>query len=111
LGTAGVVSRNYLGQKVGCAHDPYRLLKASGTFVLPTRSTVRLLATAEDVIHSWAIPALGLKLDCVPGRMFVSFINIIREGVYYGQCSELCGWNHYNMPIVMYALPFEHFIS
>jgi cytochrome c oxidase subunit 2 len=46
----------------------------------------------------------------VPGRLFVSFIRLNREGVYYGQCSELCGWNHYNMPIVLYALVYEHFL-
>jgi heme/copper-type cytochrome/quinol oxidase subunit 2 len=86
------------------------LLRATGTFVLPTHNTIRLLATAEDVTHSWAVPGLGLKLDCVPGRLFVSFLCINREGVYYGQCSELCGWNHYNMPIVLYALAYEHFL-
>lgn len=90
--------------------DVLRLLRATGAAVVPTRSVFRILATSEDVTHSWAIPSLGIKLDCVPGRLFVSFVNIIREGVYYGQCSELCGWNHYNMPIVIYALPFEHFI-
>jgi heme/copper-type cytochrome/quinol oxidase subunit 2 len=68
------------------------------------------LATAEDVTHSWALPSLGLKLDCVPGRLYVSFLHLNREGVYYGQCSELCGWNHYNMPIVLYALAYEHFL-
>ena len=71
--------------------DPVRLLRATGTFALPTHSTVRLLATAEDVTHSWALPSLGLKLDCVPGRLYVSFLHLSREGVYYGQCSELCG--------------------
>jgi heme/copper-type cytochrome/quinol oxidase subunit 2 len=90
--------------------DPVRLLRATGTFALPTHSTVRLLATAEDVTHSWALPSLGLKLDCVPGRLYVSFLHLNREGVYYGQCSELCGWNHYNMPIVLYALAYEHFV-
>jgi cytochrome c oxidase subunit 2 len=67
------------------------LLRATGALVLPTRVPVRLLATAEDVTHAWALPALGIKLDCVPGRLFVSFLNIQREGVFYGQCSELCG--------------------
>ena len=108
---SGVIKQTLRGKRVGYVYDPLRLLRTGGTFVLPTRTTVRLLSTAEDVIHSWAVPALGLKLDCVPGRLFVSFVNIIREGAYYGQCSELCGWNHYNMPIVLYALPFEHFIS
>jgi heme/copper-type cytochrome/quinol oxidase subunit 2 len=71
--------------------DPMRLLRASGALVLPTHASVRLLATAEDVTHSWAVPALGLKLDCVPGRLYVAFVQLCREGVYYGQCSELCG--------------------
>ena len=91
--------------------DPLRLFRTTGIIALPTRTLVRVLATAEDVTHSWALPGLGVKLDCVPGRLFVSFLNINREGVYYGQCSELCGWNHYNMPIILYALPFEHFMT
>ncbi len=92
-------------------YDPARLLRATNAAVVPARSVVRLLATAEDVTHSWSIPGLGIKLDCVPGRLFVSFFNILRDGVYYGQCSELCGWNHYNMPAVVYSLPTEHFIA
>lgn len=90
--------------------NPLRLLNVNNAPVLPTRSTIRLLTTAEDVIHSWAVPGLAIKLDCVPGRLYVSFINISREGVYYGQCSELCGWTHFNMPIVLYAIPLEHFL-
>jgi heme/copper-type cytochrome/quinol oxidase subunit 2 len=92
------------------SYDPLRLLRATDAFVLPTHQTIRLLATAEDVTHSWAVPGLGLKLDCVPGRLYVTFVNINREGVYYGQCSELCGWNHFNMPIVLYAIAYEHFL-
>ncbi len=91
LNPSAIFVRTYVGRKTVVVRDPLRLLRASGTFVLPTRTTIRLLASAEDVIHSWAVPALGLKLDCVPGRLFVSFVNIIREGAYYGQCSELCG--------------------
>lgn len=91
-------------------NDPRRLLRSSGALVLPTRNTIRLMACSEDVTHSWAVPALGFKMDCVPGRLFCLYLNITREGIYYGQCSELCGWNHFNMPIVLYALPIEHFI-
>ena len=91
--------------------DPLRLLRASGALVLPTRSNIRLMGCSDDVTHSWAVPALGIKMDCVPGRLFFFYTNIIREGIYFGQCSELCGWNHYNMPIVLYALPVEHFIT
>ena len=105
------VTRTYIDGTKEFVHDPLRLLRATNTMVIPARLVVRLLATAEDVTHSWALPGLSVKLDCVPGRLFVSFLNVIRDGVYYGQCSELCGWNHYNMPIVLYALPSEHFIA
>ncbi len=104
-----ITTRRYLNWSMEYVYDPLRLLRATGILVLPSRTLVRVLATAEDVTHSWAVPGLGIKLDCVPGRLFVSFVNINRDGVYYGQCSELCGWNHYNMPIVLYALPMEHF--
>ena len=90
--------------------DPLRLLRSTGSLILPTRVLIRFLGTSDDVTHSWAIPGIGLKMDCVPGRLFTVFTNISREGVYFGQCSELCGWNHYNMPISIYAIPFDHFI-
>ena len=109
--TSEQIIRTYTDGSTEVVADPLRLLRATGAMVIPTRSVIRVLATAEDVTHSWAVPGLGIKLDCLPGRLFVSFLNVIREGVYYGQCSELCGWNHYNMPIVLYAIPMEHFIS
>ena len=90
--------------------DPLRLLRTSGALVLPTRSNIRFMSCSDDITHSWAVPGLGLKMDCVPGRLFCIYTNIAREGIYFGQCSELCGWNHYNMPIVLYAIPIEHFI-
>ena len=105
-----LTSRRFITDVAGLAADPLRLFRTTGVIALPTRTLIRILSTAEDVTHSWALPALGIKLDCVPGRLFASFLNINREGVYYGQCSELCGWNHYNMPIIVYALPFEQFI-
>ena len=106
----GQIIKTYRNGAIEVTHDMLRLLRTNGVFMVPTRTVFRILATSEDVTHSWAIPSLGIKLDCVPGRLFVSFIHIVREGVYYGQCSELCGWNHYNMPIIMYAIPMEHFI-
>lgn len=90
--------------------DPFRLLRSTGSLILPTKTVFRLMSCSEDITHSWAVPGLGVKMDCVPGRLFCIVTSITREGVYYGQCSELCGWNHYNMPIVLYALPVEHFI-
>jgi heme/copper-type cytochrome/quinol oxidase subunit 2 len=86
------------------------LFRTTGAVVLPTRVCVRLMSTSEDITHSWAVPGLGIKVDCVPGRLFCIMTNIWREGVYFGQCSELCGWNHYNMPISVYALGLNHFI-
>lgn len=95
---------------VNVQSDPLRLLRSTGSLILPTRVLIRFLGTSDDVTHSWAVPGIGLKMDCVPGRLFSIFTNISREGVYFGQCSELCGWNHYNMPISIFAIPFEHFI-
>ncbi len=96
------------GTKFGM--DNLRLLRSTGSLVLPTRVALRLMTSSEDVTHSWAVPGIGLKIDCVPGRLFYVFNVIMREGTYYGQCSELCGWNHYNMPISVSALPYEHFL-
>lgn len=90
--------------------DKLRLFRSTNALVLPTRVTLRIMSTSNDITHSWAIPGLGIKMDCVPGRLFCLFINLGRDGVYYGQCSELCGWNHFNMPVVLYALPLEHFV-
>lgn len=105
------LNRNNLQVEYTSVKDPLRLLRASGALVLPTRSNIRLMGCSDDITHSWAVPALGIKMDCVPGRLFFFYTNIVREGIYFGQCSELCGWNHYNMPIVLYALPIEHFIT
>ena len=91
-------------------HDYLRLFRTTGSVVLPTRVCVRIMSTSEDITHSWAVPGLGIKVDCVPGRLFCIFTNIWRDGVYFGQCSELCGWNHYNMPISVYAIGLNHFI-
>jgi heme/copper-type cytochrome/quinol oxidase subunit 2 len=104
------VKKLFIDRSYTYVQDKLRLFRASGALVLPTRVTLRIMGTSEDITHSWAVPGLGLKLDCVPGRLFCLYINIGRDGIYYGQCSELCGWNHYNMPVVVYALPVEHFI-
>ena len=71
--------------------------------VLPVDTTIGLLLTANDVIHAWAVPAFGVKMDAVPGRLNETWFRIDREGMYYGQCSELCGANHGFMPIMVKA--------
>lgn len=77
----------------------FRLLDVDNRLVLPKETNIRFLITSADVIHSWAIPSLGIKLDACPGRLNEITTYIFREGVYYGQCSEICGLNHGFMPI------------
>ena len=70
----------------------------------PIGTHIRRLVTAADVLHSWAVPALGVKLDACPGRLNQVAVFITRPGTFYGQCSEICGANHGFMPIVVHAL-------
>ena len=76
-----------------------RLLAVDNDIVVPVDTTVRLLVTAGDVIHNWAMPAFGIKMDAIPGRLNETFFHATKEGLYYGQCSELCGKDHAYMPI------------
>uniref|UniRef100_UPI0030FEB4CA cytochrome c oxidase subunit II n=1 Tax=Epinephelus marginatus TaxID=179535 RepID=UPI0030FEB4CA len=87
----------------------FRLLEADHRMVVPLDSPVRVLVSAEDVLHSWAVPALGVKMDAVPGRLNQTAFITSRPGVFYGQCSEICGANHSFMPIVVEVVPLEHF--
>nr|WNH20324.1 cytochrome c oxidase subunit II [Asterorhombus filifer] len=87
----------------------FRLLEADHRMVVPAESPVRMLVTAEDVLHSWALPALGVKVDAVPGRLNQTTFVVDRPGVFYGQCSEICGANHSFMPIVVESTPLQHF--
>lgn len=77
--------------------------------VLPVEKNVRVLMTAGDVIHAWAMPAFGIKKDAVPGRNNETWFRIEKPGIYYGQCSEICGINHGYMPIEIRAVPAEQF--
>lgn len=81
-----------------------RLLTVDKALVVPAGKNIRLLMTSTDVIHSWAVPSLGVKLDTVPGRLNETWVRINEPGTYYGQCSELCGVNHGFMPIAVKAL-------
>jgi cytochrome c oxidase subunit II len=76
-----------------------RLLGVDNVIVVPVNKVVRVLTTGADVIHSWAVPAFGVKMDAIPGRINVTWFKALREGTYYGQCSELCGARHAYMPI------------
>lgn len=86
-----------------------RLLAVDNPVVLPVDTTVQLLVTADDVIHNFAVPSLGLKKDAVPGRINETWVKITEPGTYYGMCSELCGVNHYFMPIQIEALSKEDY--
>ena len=88
--------------------EPY-LLGADNRLVLPVGRPVKLIITAADVIHSFAIPSLWVKMDAVPGRLNEKAFTIEKPGVYYGQCSELCGARHGFMPIAIEALPPQEF--
>nr|YP_010352997.1 cytochrome c oxidase subunit II [Archispirostreptus gigas]UOF70480.1 cytochrome c oxidase subunit II [Archispirostreptus gigas] len=89
----------------------FRLLDVDNRTILPINAQIRMLITAADVLHSWTIPALGVKADAVPSRLNqVSFI-ITRPGMWYGQCSEICGANHSFMPIVIESVPMKYFIN
>nr|WGW14720.1 cytochrome c oxidase subunit II [Bangiopsis subsimplex] len=81
-----------------------RLLEVDNAMVLPVLVHTRLLVTSTDVLHSWAVPALGIKCDAVPGRLNQAGILVLREGCYYGQCSEICGLQHGFMPIMVEAV-------
>jgi cytochrome c oxidase subunit II len=81
-----------------------RLLTVDNNVVLPVDTNIRLLFTSNDVIHNWAIPAFGLKLDASPGRINESWVRITSEGDYWGMCSELCGVNHAFMPVHVKAV-------
>ena len=88
-----------------------RLLEVDNPIYLPVGTHVRLLVTSDDVLHSWALPSFGVKLDACPGRLNQTSIFIKREGTFYGQCSEICGVNHGFMPICVKAVPLDAYVS
>jgi cytochrome c oxidase subunit 2 len=88
-----------------------RLLEVDNRVVLPVKTHIRVIVTAADVLHCGGIRSLGIKLDGCPGRLNQTSMFIKREGVYYGQCSEICGVNHGFMPIVVEAVSLEDYVS
>mmetsp|Transcript_22676 Transcript_22676/g.55942 ORF Transcript_22676/g.55942 Transcript_22676/m.55942 type:complete len:196 (-) Transcript_22676:538-1125(-) len=88
-----------------------RQLEVDKRLTLPTRTHIRFLITGTDVIHSWAVPSLGIKADATPGRLHKIHTFIQREGVFYGQCSEYCGTLHGFMPIVVEAVAPETYAA
>jgi cytochrome c oxidase subunit 2 len=88
-----------------------RLLEVDNRLLLPINAYVQITVTAADVLHCWAVPSLGIKVDVCPGRLNQTSIFIKRPGVFYGQCSEICGVNHGFMPIVVRGVEMKEFIT
>ena len=88
-----------------------RLLVVDNEVVVPVNEVVRVLVTAGDVIHNWAMPAFGMKMDGIPGRLNETFFMPTKEGLYYGQCSELCGRDHSYMPIAVRVVSAEQYAA
>lgn len=93
------------------AKGQVRLLSADNPMVLPVDTDIQFLVTAADVLHAFAVPAFGIKTDAVPGRINDTWVRITEPGVYYGQCSELCGKGHAYMPIEIHAVSKEEFAA
>nr|YP_011009673.1 cytochrome c oxidase subunit II [Hygia opaca]WPV77665.1 cytochrome c oxidase subunit II [Hygia opaca] len=91
--------------------NEFRLLDVDNRVVLPMNMQIRVLVTAADVLHSWTVPALGIKIDAIPGRLNQGSFKINRPGLMFGQCSEICGANHSFMPIVIESVPTNVFIK
>nr|YP_010180058.1 cytochrome c oxidase subunit II [Anisopteromalus calandrae]QUX32904.1 cytochrome c oxidase subunit 2 [Anisopteromalus calandrae] len=89
----------------------FRLLDVDNNMILPISNQIRLLINSSDVIHSFAMPSMGVKVDAIPGRINQIPLYIKRPGLYFGQCSEICGVNHSFMPIVMEATSLKYFIN
>jgi cytochrome c oxidase subunit 2 len=103
------ITSNMLTREDAAAAGKPALFGVDEPILVPVGKTVRLLVTSNDVIHSWAMPQFGVKEDAVPGRLNEGWFKVEREGVFYGQCSELCGIRHAFMPIEVHAVPQAEF--
>nr|YP_011010695.1 cytochrome c oxidase subunit 2 [Metrocoris communis]WPW47375.1 cytochrome c oxidase subunit 2 [Metrocoris communis] len=91
--------------------NEFRLLETDNRIVLPINNQIRILVTATDVLHSWTIPSMGIKIDAIPGRLNQGSMWINRPGLMFGQCSEICGVNHSFMPITIESVTTKKFIE
>lgn len=108
------LTANLLDEQTARAEGRPYLLATDAPLYVPVGATVRVLVTSNDVIHSFAVPAFGIKQDAIQGRVNETWFNVQREGVFYGQCSELCGINHAYMPVEIHAVSraeFEQWVS
>ncbi len=107
----GIFFDSYLKTSSDLTGGMFRLLETDNRVMLPILLHIRLLITSSDVLHSWAVPSFGIKVDACPGRLSEASLFIKREGTFFGQCSEICGVNHAFMPIVVQAISKTNFLS
>lgn len=91
--------------------NQFRLLETDNRIIIPFKVTIRIIISSIDVIHSWTIPSLGIKVDAIPGRINQLNLFCIRPGIYFGQCSEICGINHRFIPIILESTSYEFFLN
>ena len=102
---------SYISPQPEISQGDTRLLEVDNRIVLPISTEIRFLITAADVLHSWTIPRIGVKADAVPGRLNQLSFSASHPGIFYGQCSEICGANHSFIPIVIEAISWPYFCS
>nr|AAS13588.1 cytochrome oxidase subunit II [Papilio birchallii] len=102
---------SYMIQYNKSTPNNFRLLDVDNRIILPMNNQIRIMVTAADVIHSWTIPSLGVKIDANPGRLNQTNLFINRPGIFFGQCSEICGANHSFMPIMIESVSIKNFIN
>nr|YP_010534053.1 cytochrome c oxidase subunit II [Amblyomma gervaisi]UXX50148.1 cytochrome c oxidase subunit 2 [Amblyomma gervaisi] len=91
--------------------NSFRLLETDNNLMIPFNTMIKFLVTSADVIHSWTVPSLGMKMDAIPGRLNQTYTIANRPGLFFGQCSEICGTNHSFMPISMEITSMKNFIN
>ena len=104
-----IIFDSYMIEEKDLRADQPRLLTVDHEVVVPVNKVVKVLITANDVLHAWALPAFGVKRDAVPGRINETWFKAEKEGTYYGQCSELCGIKHAFMPITVKVVSEEDY--
>lgn len=108
---SSIVFDSYMVPEEDLELGDLRLLEVDNRVVVPSNTHVRMIVTSADVIHSWAVPSLGVKIDAIPGRLNQTSFLANREGVFYGQCSEICGLQHAFMPIAVEVTDIESYCS
>nr|AAM73755.1 cytochrome oxidase subunit II [Saimiri boliviensis] len=105
----GLIFGSYIMPTYFLEPGEFRLLEVDNRTTLPMEADIRMLVSSHDVLHSWAVPSLGVKTDAIPGRLNQITLASMRPGLFYGQCSEICGSNHSFMPIVLEFIYFQDF--